>query len=214
MSVKWAAIAVVVAVGISDGMAQSQKEMSFFVTSVGPGKGGDLGGLQGADQHCQALANAAGAGGRTWRAYLSTNDPNAVHARDRIGKGPWKNARGVTIAENVEQLHAGNAINKDTAISEKGDKIPGSTDRRGTHDIMTGSTPQGRAYALDRGDRTCSNWTSSGDGAAVVGHHDRMGIKDDEENRSWNSSHRSRGCSLNALAQTSGAGLLYCFAAD
>jgi hypothetical protein len=177
------AFSAIAAAGMGDGRAQSPAEMGFFVTSVGSGKGGDLGGLQGADKHCQSLAAAAGAGGRTWRAYLSTSGTEPVHARERIGKGPWKNARGVVIADSVEQLHGANAISKDTALSEKGEKIPGSADRRGTHDMMTGSTPSGRAFPPERGNRTCSNWTSSGEGEAMVGHHDRMGIKDDDENR-------------------------------
>lgn len=198
-----------------DARAQEAKEMSFFVTSVGTGKGGNLGGLEGADRHCQALAQAAGAGGRTWRAYLSsTGGPGEVHARDRIGKGPWKNAKGVVVAESVEQLHGENNINKQTALNEKGEVVNGRGDRFSMHDMLTGSTRNGRAFPADRGDRTCSNWTSDGNGVAMVGHHDRIGTSDDEENRSWNSSHRSRGCSVGGLAQTGGAGLFYCFAAD
>jgi hypothetical protein len=210
-----AAMALILVTGIGSAMAQSPKEMSFFVTSVGTGNGGDLGGLQGADKHCQSLAEAAGAGGRTWRAYLSTSGPGAVNARDRIGKGPWKNAIGVVIAESVEQLHGENAINQETALNEKGLQVPGRrSGRNSMHDILTGSTRQGRAFPADRDDRTCNNWTTSGDGVAMVGHHDRIGTSDDEDNRSWNSSHRSRGCDRNALSRTGGDGLFYCFATD
>lgn len=190
-----------------------QANMSFFVTSVGPGKGGDLGGLEGADKHCQALAQAVGAGGKTWRAYLSTQGAGAVNARDRIGKGPWQNAKGVVIAKDVADLHGSNNLTKETALSEKGEVISGRGDQPNRHDILTGSQPDGTAFAGSE-DRTYGNWTKSGEGAAMVGHHDRVGLRDDEPSRSWNSSHPSRGCSLDALRATGGAGLIYCFATD
>jgi hypothetical protein len=194
--------------------SQEQKSgMTFFITSVGSGKGADLGGLAGADKHCQALAQAVGAGSRTWRAYLSTSAADGkppVNARDRIGKGPWQNAKGVVIAKNVDELHSSNKIDKETALSEKGERINARGDTPNMHDILTGSQPDGRAFAGSE-DRTCRNWTSSGDGAAVVGHHDRMGLRDDESSRSWNSSHPSRGCSQDALRSSGGNGLFYCF---
>ena len=197
--------------------ARAQEAMSFFVTSVGPGKGGDLGGLEGADRHCQVLAQAAGAGGRTWRAYLSTQAAGAspaVNARERIGRGPWHNAKGVVIAKDVEDLHATNKINKQTALSEKGEVIAGSGERPNRHDMLTGSQPDGRAFAPGE-DRTCGNWTKGGaDGSAMLGHHDRVGIRDDEAMRSWNSSHPSRGCTQDGLRSTGGDGLFYCFAVN
>ena len=189
--------------------------MSFFITSVNPGKGADFGGLEGADRHCQALATAAGAGGRTWRAYLSasaTAQSPAVNARDRIGFGPWVNAKGEVIARDVDELHRANRINKQTALTEKGTVISGRGDTPNLHDILTGSQPDGRAFSGNE-DRTCGNWTRSGEGSAMVGHHDRIGLRDDEPSRSWNASHPSRGCSLDALKATGGGGLLYCFAA-
>jgi hypothetical protein len=197
--------------------AQAQSaDMSFFVTSTGSGKGGDLGGLGGADQHCQSLAQAAGAGSHTWHAYLSTQAAGgqpAINARDRIGGGPWKNAKGETIATSVGDLHgAGNKLNKQTALSEKGQPVNGRGDQPNTHDILTGSQPDGTAFAPGE-DQTCKNWTSSGEGAAMLGHHDRMGLRDDDASKSWNSSHLSRGgCSQDALRSTGGAGLFYCFA--
>ena len=193
------------------------KSMTFFVTSVGPGKGADLGGLDGADQHCQALAKAAGAGDREWRAYLSTqapalNDPKFVNARDRIGAGPWQNAKGVVVAKDVADLHGqANNLTKQTSISEKGEVISGRGDQPNRHDILTGSQPDGTAFSGDQ-DRTCGNWTKSGEGAAMVGHHDRVGLSDTEAARSWNSSHPSRGCSQDALRGSGGDGLFYCFA--
>lgn len=195
----------------------SQNGMSFFVTSTGNGKGADFGGLAGADRHCQALAAAAGAGHRQWRAYLSTqsNDGGtAVHARERIGKGPWHNARGVMVARNVDDLHGDPNINKQTALTEKGTAVNGRGDTPNMHDILTGSQPDGRAFPPGE-DRTCGNWTRGGkEGAAQVGHHDRIGLRDDAPSKSWNSSHTSRGgCSLDALKTSGGAGLLYCFAA-
>jgi hypothetical protein len=184
-----------------------QKDMTFFITSAGPGKGADLGGLAGADAHCQALAKAAGAGNRQWRAYLSTNQ---VNARDRIGKGPWKNAKGEEIARDVEDLHKAAKINKQTGLDEKGQPVNGRGDSPNRHDILTGSSPDGRAIT-DK-DMTCGNWTKSGEGAAMVGHHDRVGLSDTEAARSWNSSHPSRGCSQDALRSSGGDGLFYCFA--
>jgi len=196
-------------------------EMTFFVTSVGPGKGGDLGGLAGADQHCQSLAKAAGAGDRTWRAYLSTqgstlSDPNVVHARDRIGAGPWHNAKGVLIARNVEELHAAASnLNKQTALDEKGQMVNGRTEKPNKHDMLTGSRPDGTAFpGPPFPDMTCGNWTkSSADGAAMTGHHDRVGPIDHPWAVSWNSAHPTLGCSQEKLRPTGGDGLFYCFAA-
>jgi hypothetical protein len=187
--------------------------MTFFVTSEGPGRGADLLGVTGADQHCATLAKAAGAGNKTWRAYLSNAGSGVEHARDRIGKGPWHNAMGVRIASNVEELHGKNNINKQTALDEKGAVIKGRGDSPNMHDILTGSQPDGRAFSDDR-NTTCKNWTSSTEGAAIVGHHDRMGLTDDEQGRSWNSSHPTSGCSQEALRATGGNGLFYCFAAN
>lgn len=192
-------------------------DMTFFVTSKNPGKGGDLGGLEGADAHCQALATAAGAGKRTWKAYLSTQpvgDKPAIHARDRIGKGPWANYKGVVIANDVDELHGANKISGETAMTERGGWVPGRGDRgQNNHDMLTGSTGEGRAYSAER-DRTCKNWTSGDEGSATVGHHDRTGTGSDARSQSWNSAHSSRGCSMGALRDTGGAGLFYCFAAD
>jgi hypothetical protein len=201
------------------GQAQ-QTTMTFFITSAGPGKGADLGGLEGADRHCQSLAQAVGAGGRTWRAYLSTQamgGSQAVNARDRIGRGPWQNAKGVTIAKDVDELHGTNNLTKETGLSEKGEMINGRGDTPNRHDILTGSTPDGRAFPPDE-DRTCGNWAKSAQGAAMVGHHDRMGLRDDAASKSWNSSHPSRGpdggCSQADLRSTGGDGLFYCFATN
>ncbi len=203
-------------------MAQQPNQMSFFITSQGTGKGADLGGLQGADQHCQTLAQNAGAGSRMWRAYLSTQaagGASAVNARDRIGGGPWMNAKGVVIAKNVDDLHsASNNLNKQTALSERGEEIQGRGDTPNRHDILTGSQPDGRAFPPGQ-DMTCGNWTSSSQGQAMVGHHDRIGLRDDDASKSWNSSHPSRGpdgagCSQTALRGTGGDGLIYCFAAN
>jgi hypothetical protein len=189
--------------------------MSFFVTSTSVGKGADLGGLAGADQHCQMLAAAAGRGSSTWHAYLSTQGAGAVNARDRIGTGPWANAKGQVIAANVAELHGdtleiarmGNRITKTSALSEKGEMLNGVGDTPNEHDILTGSQPDGRAYT-DAADHTCGNWTSSGMGTAQLGHFDRMG----GGNASWNSVHPSNGCSQQNLVSTGGAGKLYCFA--
>jgi hypothetical protein len=198
--------------------AQQANSMTFFVTSSGPGKGGDLGGLAGADAQCAKLAQAAGSTGKTWHAYLSTQGANAVNARDRIGKGPWQNAKGIVVAKSVDDLHsAGNNMTKQTALSEKGDVINGRGDTPNRHDILTGSTPDGRAFPAGQ-DRTCNNWTSSTNGAAMLGHSDRQGLTDDPPAKSWNSSHPSRGpgggCSQADLRSTGGDGLLYCFAAN
>ena len=200
-------ILAVTAVLIATAAQAQQKDMTFFITSVGPGKGADLGGLAGADAHCQALAKAAGAGQRQWRAYLSTNETSA---RDRIGKGPWKNAKGEEIARDVEDLHKASKINKQTGLDEKGQMVNGRGDSPNRHDILTGSSPEGRAIG-DK-DLTCGNWTKSGEGAAMVGHHDRIGLRDDDASKSWNSSHPSRGCSQDALRGSGGDGLFYCFA--
>ena len=203
--------------------AQAQSaDTSFFLTSNGIGNGGNLGGLAGADNYCQTLAQAADAGApKTWRAYLSTQAADgapAVNARDRIGKGPWKNAKGVVIAKDVAELHSSaNGLTKQTALSEKGEIINGRGDTPNRHDVLTGSQPDGTAFA-GSDDRTCKNWTSSTQGSAVVGHSDRIGLRDDDASKSWNSSHPSRGpdggCSQADLKSTGGDGLLYCFAAN
>lgn len=193
---------------------QRYVELTFFVTSTGSGKGGDFGGLQGADQLCQKLADTVGAGHRPWHAYLSASlGPSSptVNARDRIGPGPWHNAKGVLIASNIAELHGSNNINKETALTEKGMKVNGRGDNPNMHDILTGSRPDGTAFTDDQ-DRTCGNWTKSGDdGRAMVGHHDRMGLGNDAAASSWNSSHLTNGCSVAALKKTGGAGLIYCF---
>jgi hypothetical protein len=193
--------------------AQQQQPVGFFVTSANPGKGGDLGGLAGADAHCQSLARAAGAGNRTWRAYLSTGGASPVNARDRIGRGPWTNAKGEVIARDVAQLHGENNLTRQTALTEKGEPVNGRGQTPNMHDILTGSQADGTAFAGAE-DRTCANWTSGGEGSAMVGHHDREGLRDDAPSRSWNASHPSRGCGMDALRSTGGAGLFYCFAAD
>jgi hypothetical protein len=200
------------------GSAQSQNAMTFFVTSAGPGDGGNLGGLDGADRHCTTLATAAGATGKTWRAYLSTQGANAVNAKDRIGRGPWQNAKGTVVAKDVADLHgASNNLNKQTALNEKGEVINGRGDTPNRHDILTGSQSDGTAFA-GADDRTCGNWTKNGAGAAMVGHHDRQGLNDSAPMLSWNSSHPSRGpgggCSQADLKSTGGDGLLYCFAGN
>jgi len=199
---------------LATGALAQRESMSFFVTSAGSGKGADLGGLAGADKHCQSLAASVGAGQRTWRAYLSASaagTANPVNARDRIGRGPWQNVNGAVIARDVEQLHTANSISKQIALTEKGDMVKGRGDTPNMHDILTGSQPDGRAFSGDK-DMTCGNWTKSAEGVAVVGHHDRMGLADDEPSKSWNSSHPSRGCSQEALVSTGGNGLFYCFA--
>ena len=212
------ATAASVAALCAGGLAQAQPaSMTFFVTSSGSGKGADLGGLEGADKICQALAQAAGAGGKTWRAYLSTQGANGVNARDRIGKGPWTNAKGVVIAKDVAELHGTNNLSKQTALTEKGTVVNGRGDTPNMHDILTGSQPDGTKFP-DTPDMTCGNWTKSGAGAAMTGHHDRTGLDDSAPAKSWNSSHPSRGpdggCSQNDLKSTGGNGFLYCFAAN
>ena len=192
------------------GSAQAQDTgMSFFVTSASPGDGANLGGLEGADMQCQTLADAAGAGAKTWRAYLSTS---AVNARDRIGDGPWHNAKGELIANTVDELHSNaNKITKQTALTEKGDAINGRGDTPNQHDILTGSNADGTVAA----GMTCEDWTSNAStGKAFVGHHDRIGLKDDAPSKSWNASHPSRGCGAEDLPKSGGAGYFYCFAAD
>lgn len=207
-------VALLVLGGTAGGQAP-KTDMSFFITSAGSGKGGDLGGLAGADKMCQMLAEKAGVKGKTWRAYLSTQGSGAVNARDRIGRGPWKNAKGIIIANDLAELHGQNQINKQTALTEKGDTVNGGGDTPNMHDILTGSQPDGTAFPPDE-DRTCGNWTKSGQGAAMVGHHDRRGLRDDDASKSWNSSHATRGpdggCSQNDLKSTGGNGLFYCFA--
>jgi hypothetical protein len=203
----------------SPGIAQAQTasaDTTFFVTSVGSGKGADLGGLDGADRHCETLAEAAGIRGKMWRAYLSTQGANGVNAKDRIGRGPWQNAKGTVIAKDVTDLHsANNNITKQTALTEKGEPVKGRGDQPNQHDILTGSQADGTAFAGNQ-DMTCGNWTKSGtDGAAMTGHHDRMGLDESPPAKSWNSSHATRGgCSQDALRGTGGAGLFYCFAAN
>ncbi len=196
-------------------MGGAKSVTTFFITSVGPGNGGDLGGLTGADAHCQALADAEYAGDHTWRAYLSTQATDsevAVNARDRIGTGPWYNAEGMLIAADLEMLHGeANNVNKERATTERLDPVNGVGDDPNRHDILTGSQPDGTAFPPGD-DRTCGNWTSSTDGSAMVGHHDRIGRGDGVN--SWNSEHPSRGCSQEDLVGTGGAGLFYCFAID
>jgi hypothetical protein len=196
---------------------KSENKMSFFVTSTGSGKGADLGGIAGADKHCSELAESVGAGGKTWHAYLSAS---GVNARDRIGKGPWQNAKGEVVATSIDNLHGANNLTKQTDLTEKGTVVNGRGDTPNMHDMLTGSTPDGRAIAGSN-DATCSNWTTSGTGAAMMGHSDRQGLTDDPVAKSWNSSHLSRpskagdpGCSQVALQGTGGNGLYYCFAVN
>ena len=193
--------------------------MTFFVTGAGPGKGADLGGIEGADQYCQTLAQRHGAGGKTWRAYLSTQEAAgkpAVNARDRIGNGPWQNFKGQVVATSLDDLHSdNNKLGFDNSLSERGQIIPGVGFAPNRHDVLTGSTPEGRAFPAAE-DRTCRNWTSNTQGAAMVGHIDKKGLRDDPPSKSWNSSHPSRGsdggCSQSDLRGTGGDGLFYCFA--
>lgn len=211
-----AGVAAVFALGASPAMAQSApaENMSFFITSAGSGKGADLGGLTGADEHCQALASAVGAGGKSWHAYLSAQAAGgqpAVNAKDRIGSGPWFNAKGVQIAANVAELHGENNLTKETQLTEKGQVVNGRGDTPNQHDILTGSNVDGTTFPPGE-DHTCKNWTSSGEGSAQVGHHDRTGGGDNPT--SWNSSHGSRGCSQDNLVATGGNGYFYCFAAN
>jgi hypothetical protein len=208
------------ALAIGGAAHAQQAAMSFFVTSAAIGKGADLGGLEGADKHCQQLAQSAGAGGRTWHAYLSTQAADgkpAVNARDRIGKGPWQNAKGVVVAKDVDVLHGQNNLKKETALTEKGDIVNGRGDTPNKHDALTGTMPDGRAFPPAE-DKTCKNWTSSTQGTAIVGHIDRTGLDDSPPAHSWNSSHpssgRDGGCSQTDLRSTGGDGLFYCFAAN
>jgi hypothetical protein len=192
--------------------AFGQNAMSFFITSKGPGNGAALGGLSGADQHCQALAKAAGGGGKTWRAYLSTSGPGGVNARDRIGSGPWYNAKGVQVASSVADLHTeANKLGKENSVTENGAVVNGRGDSPNTHDILTGSEMDGTAFPAGE-DHTCGNWTSSGEGSAQVGHHDRQG--GGANPNSWNSAHGSKGCSQANLVSTGGNGYFYCFATN
>jgi hypothetical protein len=205
------------------GVSQAQQpppqfpNMTFFITSTSGPSGANFSGIEGADKHCQALATKAGAGNKTWHAYLSTqaiNGATAVNARDRIGKGPWVNAKGVQIAASVDDLHsANNKIAADTIVAENGRLVPGGLYIVNQHDILTGSKPDGTAFPPDK-DMTCGNWTKAGPGSAMLGHADRRGLRDDEASHSWNSSHPSRGCDLPSLVATGGAGLLYCFAVE
>ena len=209
-----ATLAIVPAIGISITHAQNPPaSMTFFITSAGPGKGADLGGLAGADQHCQRLAQAAGGCSHTWHAYLSASaaaGQPAVNARDRIGAGPWHNAKGVQVAASIADLHSdANKLGKETSLTEKGEVVNGRGDTPNRHDILTGSQLDGTAFTGDT-NLTCQNWTSSGDGAAQVGHHDRQG--GGQNPTSWNSAHASRGCSQENLRGTGGDGLFYCFA--
>ena len=198
--------------------AQAQQStMSFFVTSVGTGKGADLGGIASADRHCQTLAAAVGAGAKTWRAYLSTQGAVAANARDRIGNGPWINAKGVVVAKSVDELHGANNLTKQTVLTEKGEMNNGRGDTPNRHDILTGSQADGTAFPVDK-DMTCKNYTSSTQGNVMLGHADRTGLTEDPVAKSWNSSHPSRGaeggCSQSDLRSTGGDGLFYCFATN
>lgn len=212
-AIRVAASAALLCIGVAAGAQAQQQGMGFFLTSANPGRGADLGGLAGADAHCQSLGRAAGAGNRTWRAYLSTGGTSSVNARDRIGRGPWSNAKGEVVARDVAHLHGENNLTRQTALTEKGEGVNGRGQTPNMHDILTGSQADGTAFAGTE-DRTCANWTSGGDGAAMVGHHDREGLRDDAPSKSWNASHPSRGCGMEALRGTGGAGLFYCFAAD
>jgi len=209
-----AALALVAAASAAHAQGKSKGDMTFFVTSAGSGNGANFGGLEGADKHCNELAKAAGSKHDNWRAYLSTTAPGGdagVNARDRIGKGPWRNAKGVVVAKNVGDLHSDkNNINKETALNEKGEQVSGRGDAVNTHDILTGSDPQGM-YSTAGGDTTCGNWTKSAEGSAIVGHHDRKGLKETRHMKSWNSAHGTAGCGQDALKSTGCAGLLYCF---
>jgi hypothetical protein len=204
----------------AEGVQAQSADTSFFVTSKGIGNGANLGGLAGADNHCQTLAQAAGAGAKTWRAYLSTQAADgapSVNARARIGNGPWKNSKGVVVAKDVAELHGNNNINKETALTERGETVNGYEDQPNRHDILTGSQSDGTAFA-GADDRTCKNWTSSTQGAAMVGHSDISGPATNPTVKSWNAAHPSRGpdggCSQKDLISTGGDGLLYCFAAN
>jgi hypothetical protein len=214
---KAVAAAAALAVLASAAAHAQQADMSFFVTSAGKGDGANLGGLDGADAHCATLAKAAGSTATNWKAYLSTVAPGGdagVNARERIGKGPWKNSKGQVVAANADELHSDKAnLTKATIVTEKGDQVSGRGDPVNMHDILTGSDPNGM-YSTAGGDTTCGNWTKNGDGSAIVGHHDRIGLKDTRHMKSWNSSHGSAGCSQDALKKTGGNGLFYCFVAN
>lgn len=216
-SVAAAGIMAMAAFGMAPMAFADAASMSFFLTSVGKGDGANLGGLEGADAHCAALAKAAGSAKTNWKAYLSTTAPQGeagVNARDRIGKGPWQNFNGVVVANSVEELHSGKSnVTKDTALTEKGEVVKGRGDDPNQHDILTGSDPMGM-YSTAGGDTTCKNWTSNSEGSAIVGHHDRIGLKDTRHMTSWNSSHGTAGCSAEALPKTGGNGYFYCFAAE
>lgn len=209
------ALACVAAIAAIAGCANvGGNPMTFFITSANPGKGGDLGGLAGADAYCEQLAASVGAGGKGWRAYLSTQATDkeaAVNAKDRIGNGPWVNAKGVVVAYNSAELHYNNALNKASALTEKGEGVSGRGDPVNMHDVLTGTRMDGTAPPSGK-DATCSNWTSSTTGSALVGHHDRIGLSETLEAKSWNASHGSRGCDMPSLKATGGAGLFYCFA--
>jgi hypothetical protein len=223
-----AAAMLVACAGTSPSVPPATGPMNFFVTSVGSGKGADLGGVAGADAHCQKLASAAGSNAKNWRAYLSVpgkfptaatatapavpGEPS-INARDRIGTGPWFNAKGALIAKDLEQLHNGNMMSKDTALDERGAIVKGRGDSPNEHDILTGSRADGTAFAPQT-DTTCKAWTSSSDGSAIVGHHDRSGPLPENWAKSWNFSHQSAGCSQEALVRTGGSGKFYCFAAN
>ena len=206
--------------GVGSAVAQQTPpqfpDVTFFVTSKGGPDGGNLGGLDGADKHCQTLAAVAGAGAKTWRAYLSTQATGgvaAVNARDRIGKGPWQNVKGVVIATSVDDLHTANKLTIENSLSENSRMVPGRLFLGNQHDVLTGSMPDGRAFAAGE-DKTCGNWTKNGEGAAIVGHSDRLGLNDSDQAKSWNSAHPTRGCSMTTFIPTGGVGLLYCFAAN
>jgi hypothetical protein len=202
------------ALSTTAGLQAQQSAMTFFISSAGSGNGGNLGGLEGADAICQKLAQAAGAGNKTWRAYLSTTGAKSVNARDRIGRGPWQNAKGEIVARTLDDLHSDkNNLNKQTALTEAGQVVNGRGDKPNMHDILTGSSSDGRAMPGD-GDTTCGNWTSADSGSAIVGHHDRQGLNTSPPMLSWNSSHPTKGCSQPALVSTGGAGLIYCFASN
>jgi len=214
MKIQTAIIAITALAVLAPAANAQQVNMTFFITSVTMGKGGNLGGLAGADAYCQSLAQSVGAGGKTWHAYLSTQGPGAVNARDRIGKGPWQNAKGDVIATSVDDLHSDNPKwTKQTALNEKGEVINGFGDKPNRHDILTGSTADGRAFPADGPDRTCKNYTST-DGNVMFGHSDRSGPGPDAFYKSWNSSHPSRGCTEELFRPSGGDGLLYCFAVN
>jgi hypothetical protein len=201
----------------STSTSTSQNPMSFFVTSANPGQGADFGGLAGADAYCQKLATSAGSSAKNWRAYLSSTASGAapaVNARDRIGRGPWKNAKGVVVATSVDDLHGpNNKLSKENSLTEKGEVVSGRGDAVNMHDILTGSTDDGRVDT-SAPDTTCGNWTKSGEGSAKVGHHDRIGLDESAPAKSWNASHATKGCGMDALKSTGGGGLLYCFATN